>query len=91
MARVCCAGCSPTTTRIARVAAEALGIIHVDPTTGEEQEGACVRGCYRCLLSYSNQLVHEHIDRRLVIERLQALATRHYPGADACDYQLCRT
>jgi superfamily II DNA/RNA helicase len=60
---------------IARVAAEALRIIHVDPATGEEQEGACVRGCYRCLLSYSNQLMHEHIDRRLVIERLQALAS----------------
>jgi superfamily II DNA/RNA helicase len=60
---------------IARVVAEALRIIHVDPATGEEQEGACVRGCYRCLLSYGNQLMHEHIDRRLVIERLRALAT----------------
>jgi superfamily II DNA/RNA helicase len=59
----------------ARVAAEALRIIHVNPETGEERDDACVRGCYRCLLSYSNQLVHEYIDRRLVIGRLRAMVT----------------
>jgi len=57
----------------AQVAAEALRIIHVDPETGEEQEGACVRGCYRCLLSYGNQPVHEAIDRRLAVAPLLAL------------------
>jgi hypothetical protein len=59
----------------AQVAAEALRIIHVNPETGEEDDDACVRGCYRCLLSYSNQLVHEYIDRRLAIGRLRAMVT----------------
>lgn len=59
---------------LARAAAEALRIIHVDPATGEEQDDACVRGCYHCLLSYSNQLVHEMIDRRLAVDTLRAVA-----------------
>lgn len=59
---------------LARAAAEALRIIHVDPDTGTEDPEACVRGCYRCLLSYGNQLFHEQIDRRLVIDILKALA-----------------
>jgi hypothetical protein len=60
---------------LARVAAEALRIMHVDPATGEQAEGACLRGCYRCLLSYGNQTLHERIDRRLAAPRLLALAT----------------
>lgn len=60
---------------LARVADEALRIIHVDPTTGEETADACVRGCYRCLLSYGNQTVHEQIDRRQVVDMLMTLAT----------------
>lgn len=59
---------------LARAAAEALRIIHVDPDTGTETAEACVRGCYRCLLSYGNQLFHEQIDRRLVVDMLKALA-----------------
>lgn len=59
---------------MARVATQALRIIHVDPATGLDLPGACVRGCYRCLLSYGNQAMHELIDRRLVIDRLRALA-----------------
>ena len=49
-------------------------IIHVDPDTGLDTADACVRGCYRCLLSYSNQTFHELIDRRLVAPRLLELA-----------------
>lgn len=29
----------------------------------EKKDGSCVRGCYRCLLSYFNQPDHELIDR----------------------------
>ena len=29
----------------------------------EQKDGSCVRGCYRCLLSYFNQPDHELIDR----------------------------
>ena len=57
-----------------RVATEALRIIHVDPETGRDTDDACVRGCYRCLLSYNNQMFHELIDRRLITPRLLALA-----------------
>lgn len=67
---------------MAKVAAEALRIIHINPDTGDEDEGACVRGCYRCLLSYGNQLVHELIDRRLVASRLQEMTTALTHPAD---------
>ncbi len=48
---------------LAQVARAALGILHIDPDTGEQDDDACVRGCYRCLLSYGNQNQHELIDR----------------------------
>ncbi|GAA0479685.1 RNA helicase [Actinoplanes capillaceus] len=60
---------------LAEVAAEAMRITHINPDTGEEDEDACVRGCYRCLLSYGNQLAHELIDRRLAAPLLQDLLT----------------
>lgn len=59
---------------LAQVARAALELVHVDPATGEETEDACIRGCYRCLLSYGNQTVHERIDRRVAIPLLQRLA-----------------
>ena len=57
-----------------RAALEALRICHVDPDTGAEDSDACVRGCYRCLLTYGNQSDHEKIDRRTIIAALTALA-----------------
>jgi hypothetical protein len=63
---------------LAQVARTALEICHFDPATGAEHEaGECTRGCYRCLLSYSNQPFHNRIDRRLVRDLLMDLA-----GAD---------
>lgn len=59
---------------IAEAAREALRIMHVDPVTGADESEACVRGCYRCLLSYSNQTRHEEIDRREVIPLFLRLA-----------------
>jgi superfamily II DNA/RNA helicase len=59
---------------VAEVASEALRIIHVDPQTGADGDGACVRGCYRCLLAYRNQQDHERIDRRQVVPLLRAIA-----------------
>ncbi|MFH8249478.1 DEAD/DEAH box helicase [Microbacterium sp. B2969] len=61
-------------TALADAAREALRIIHVDPETGGDVEGACGAGCYRCLLSYSNQLDHERIDRRTVVPLLLDLS-----------------
>lgn len=59
---------------LARVASEALGLMHYDRVAEaistadpallrDNAEGSCVRGCYRCLLSYFNQPDHELIDR----------------------------
>ncbi|NNU27308.1 DEAD/DEAH box helicase [Isoptericola sediminis] len=59
---------------LASVARRALGIIHVDPDTGEEDGNSCVAGCYRCLLTYGNQGDHESIDRRLAVAALRRLA-----------------
>jgi hypothetical protein len=60
--------------RLADVARSALGLMHFqnldfaigtgDPADLVEDANAqCVKGCYRCLLSYYNQPDHEHIDR----------------------------
>ncbi|SNT48758.1 ATP-dependent helicase YprA, contains C-terminal metal-binding DUF1998 domain [Streptosporangium subroseum] len=63
-----------------RVAAKALDIIHIDPETGEDRGHApgarerCERGCYDCLLSYTNQWWHEKIDRQSVVKILRNLA-----------------
>lgn len=59
---------------ISKVARTALELMHFenveaaiaagDPDVLTEKDGeACVRGCYRCLLSYFNQPDHEKIDR----------------------------
>jgi hypothetical protein len=59
---------------LARVARTALDLMHyrnldaaiaaADPALLEnDPEAQCVKGCYRCLLSYYNQPDHEHIDR----------------------------
>ena len=59
---------------LARAAREALRIMHIDPDTGVEAPDSCVRGCYRCLLTYGNQNDHESIDRRDAVAWVQALA-----------------
>lgn len=56
-----------------RVARTALSLMHFenvenaiaagDQALLADQQHACVRGCYRCLLSYYNQPDHENIDR----------------------------
>lgn len=59
---------------ISEIARTALGLMHFDNIDAaissgdadlltEKPEEACVRGCYRCLLSYFNQPDHEQIDR----------------------------
>lgn len=44
----------------------ALELMHYERKNGElaEAKGACVKGCYQCLLSYYNQPDHELIDRQ---------------------------
>ncbi len=59
---------------LGNVAREALSLMHFDKVDDaiaagdasllvDRDSGACVRGCYRCLLSYFNQPDHELIDR----------------------------
>ncbi len=56
----------------ARVAKEALEIMHYDPKSfskgahdlEEIEDADCVAGCYRCVLSYFNQMDHDVVDRR---------------------------
>ncbi|MGW1074240.1 DEAD/DEAH box helicase [Streptomyces sp. NPDC002537] len=65
---------------LAAVARTALSIIHVDPDTFKDEEKAagaherCERGCYDCLLSYSNQRHHTRIDRHAAVPLLRRLA-----------------
>jgi ATP-dependent helicase YprA (DUF1998 family) len=65
---------------LAEVARTALEIIHIDPVTGADLRRApgaredCERGCYDCLLSYTNQAAHPMIDRHTVTPLLRALA-----------------
>jgi hypothetical protein len=56
---------------LARVAQQALHLMHYDwtgnrptpDTLTDRGQDDCVKGCYRCLLSYFNQPEHETIDR----------------------------
>jgi hypothetical protein len=68
----------------------ALSIIHQDPETGAELPGwadRCTAACYDCLLSYSNQPDHRHINRHLIRSYLQTLATSEAVwAADARSY-----
>jgi very-short-patch-repair endonuclease len=63
-------------TRIAVIASNALELCHIDATTGHDREGwsdRCSAACYDCLLSYTNQLDHRHLDRNLIRDSLFAL------------------
>jgi hypothetical protein len=62
---------------LAAVARQALALCHIDIATGRDLGGwaeRCSAACYDCLLSYSNQLDHRHLDRNLIRDFLVALA-----------------
>ncbi len=65
---------------LATAARKALEIAHFDPDTGQDLGQApgaherCERACYDCLLSYSNQLDHELIDRHSIKDLLMELS-----------------
>ncbi|GLY85969.1 DEAD/DEAH box helicase [Actinoallomurus iriomotensis] len=69
-----------------RVAKKALEIIHYRPdgTDLGNAPGArerCERGCYDCLLSYTNQTSHQLIDRHAIVDLLLALASAETKAA----------
>ena len=74
---------------LANVARQALELCHFDPETGEDSTGhdpgRCAVACYECLLTYSNQLNHRHIDRQLLPGFLRALASARTSPADGID------
>jgi hypothetical protein len=57
---------------LSRIAAEALGICHFDPDTGEDLRRApnssedCEAACYDCLMTYTNQIDHRVLDRKSI-------------------------
>ena len=63
----------------AEVANRALELCHFDTTTGEEDSehnpANCAVACYECLLTYSNQQDHRHVNRLLVRDFLLKLAS----------------
>ena len=74
----------------ARLAHAGLGVCHFESRSGEDTPGwedRCSRGCYECLLSYGNQMLHRLIDRRLVRDFLLALTkTSSVKVTDERDY-----
>jgi hypothetical protein len=74
-----------------KLAARALEILHFDPSSGQalpDWEERCTAACYDCLLSYSNQPDHRHLDRYKVREFLFALSHSGIaPTADGPTYE----
>lgn len=87
--------------QLAAVARKALELLHFDPDTGEDRHRAeyaredmvCAQACYDCLLSYSNQSEHQHLDRHNAAELLQTLMRSHTetpPDEPAADEQFAK-
>jgi very-short-patch-repair endonuclease len=55
-----------------QVARAALERCHFTP--GTEVDETCSRACYECLLSYTNQLDHQRLNRHLIKEALDRLS-----------------
>ncbi|WP_406516442.1 protein kinase domain-containing protein [Streptomyces sp. NBC_00134] len=68
---------------LAQAARTALGICHFDPADGADgadlggpsSAEKCARGCYECLLTYSNQGVHRQLSRHAARPLLLRLAS----------------
>lgn len=88
-------GLSENAERLKQVAREALSAMHygidntpsgelVDKEEGKEDAKRCNKACYRCLLSYTNQMDHSRIDRhnRAVCTLLQQfMGVQYHPQA----------
>lgn len=57
-------------TSMQKIAREALDICHFI-----EPKASCTQACYQCLLSYSNQFDHPHLNRHLIRDFLVQLQT----------------
>jgi very-short-patch-repair endonuclease len=77
--------------QLAVVARTALRMLHFDPDTDADLHRAefaredCAQACYDCLLSYSNQQDHQHLDRHVVkklLEQLMRATTQVHPESE---------
>jgi len=65
---------------VPRIAQSALELCHFNPDTGEDLRRApsakenCEAACYDCLMSYTNQMDHELLDRQKIKDLLMQLA-----------------
>jgi len=60
-----------------KLAVRALELLHFDPSSGQalpDWEERCTVACYDCLLSYSNQPDHRHLDRHKVRDFLFSMS-----------------
>ncbi len=92
-------GDSGAIARIARAALELMHYDHLDEAIAAAdparlnnvEAAACVRGCYKCLLSYYNQPDHELIDRtnedalRVLLRLARSEVTSRQPKSDGHD------
>ena len=53
-----------------RVIENTLEVIHIDSNKLQENEDACAKACYNCLLHYWNQREHRFIDRKMIKDTL---------------------
>jgi hypothetical protein len=56
------------------IAKAALERCHYDYETLKDQKPECIKACYECLLSYSNQKDHLSLDRKLIKDILKQLS-----------------
>ncbi len=61
---------------IAKVALQALQLCHFEEQSEDSTaDKDCAAACYECLLSYSNQLEHRHLDRHSIRSYLDLLSS----------------
>jgi len=74
---------------LSEVAQAALALCHYNPD-GTEQARSCPQACYECLLSYTNQLEANLLNRRAIRDLLRQLAACQVqprlrsPGSEEC-------
>ncbi len=82
---------------LAEVARTALDLCHFDAKTGEDRRRGpratedCEAACYDCLLTYSNQRDHPHIDRKQIVDTLLSLSRGRVttaPGGRSVDQHI---
>jgi hypothetical protein len=74
-----------------KIARRALQLLHFDSGSGDalpEWEKTCTAACYDCLLSYSNQRDHRHLNRYAARDFLLRLSNADVsPAPEAANYE----